>query len=83
VFDSWLVEVCVEGVTGGAIGADGDAVGDHADALYDKLEGTVLPLNDEDPVQWGRMMKQVIADIAYHFNSQRLMRRYATEAYLP
>ncbi len=28
------------------------------------------------------MMKQAIGSIAYYFNSQRMMRRYATEAYL-
>jgi starch phosphorylase len=28
------------------------------------------------------MMKQAIGNVAYYFNSQRMMRRYATEAYL-
>jgi glycogen phosphorylase len=28
------------------------------------------------------MMKQAIGNIACYFNSQRMMRRYATEAYL-
>jgi starch phosphorylase len=28
------------------------------------------------------MMKQAIAQIASYFNSHRMMRRYATEAYL-
>ncbi len=28
------------------------------------------------------MMKQSIGNIGYYFNSQRMMRRYATEAYL-
>jgi glycogen phosphorylase len=28
------------------------------------------------------MMKQSIANIGYYFNSQRMMRRYASEAYL-
>jgi starch phosphorylase len=28
------------------------------------------------------MMKQTIAQIASYFNSQRMMRRYAAEAYL-
>jgi len=27
-------------------------------------------------------MKQSIANIAFYFNSQRMMRRYASEAYL-
>ena len=28
------------------------------------------------------MMKQAMGYIAYYFNSQRMMRRYASEAYL-
>jgi starch phosphorylase len=28
------------------------------------------------------MMKQATGNIAYYFNSQRMMRRYGTEAYL-
>ena len=54
----------------------------HAASLYDKLERTVLPLYYNDPVRWRWMMKQAIGNIAYYFNSQRMMRRYATEAYL-
>lgn len=84
VLDGWWIEACQEGITGWAIGGDGDGAsdGDHADALYSKLESTVLPLYHADPAQWRRMMKQSIANIAYYFNSARMMRRYATEAYL-
>jgi starch phosphorylase len=42
----------------------------------------VLPLYYDDPARWRWMMKQAIGNIAYYFNSQRMMRRYATEAYL-
>jgi starch phosphorylase len=28
------------------------------------------------------MMKEAISKIAYYFNSQRMMRRYASEAYI-
>jgi starch phosphorylase len=84
VLDGWWVEACLEGVTGWAIGEDGDGGSDgrHAVALYEKLEGTVLPLYREDPGRWRWMMKQAIGNIAYYFNSQRMMRRYASEAYL-
>jgi glycogen phosphorylase len=51
-------------------------------ALYDKLEHAVLPLYYNDPAHWRRMMKQAIGNIAYYFNSQRMMLRYATEPYL-
>jgi len=81
--DGWWVEACVEGVTGWAIGGDGDrgSDDDHAAALYDKLENVVLPLYHSEPGRWRWMMKQAIGSIASYFNSQRMMRRYATEAY--
>ena len=84
VLDGWWIEACVEGINGWAIGADGDGGSDdhHAAALYDKLDGTVLPLFYADPGRWRWMMKQAIGIIAYYFNSQRMMRRYASEAYL-
>jgi starch phosphorylase len=84
VLDGWWIEACIEGVTGWAIGQDGrDATDEqHRLALYDKLEHTVLPLYYKVPDRWRLMMKQAIGNIAYYFNSQRMMRRYATEAYL-
>jgi starch phosphorylase len=84
VLDGWWVEACVEDVTGWAIGDDGDAAAaqHHAAALYEKLEGIVLPLYYSEPTRWRWMMKQAIGNIGYYFNSQRMMRRYATEAYL-
>ncbi len=68
VLDGWWIEACIEGVTG--------------NALYEKLENTVLPLYYTNPARWHWMMKQTIGNIAYYFNSQRMMRRYASEAYL-
>lgn len=84
VLDGWWVEACIEGVTGWSIGLDGDgsSEGHHAVALYDKLAAVVLPLYYEQPDRWRWMMKQAIGHIAYYFNSQRMMRRYASEAYL-
>jgi len=84
ILDGWWIEACVEGVTGWSIGYDDGTASDqqHAASLYDKLERTVLPLYYNDPVRWRWMMKQAIGNIAYYFNSQRMMRRYATEAYL-
>jgi starch phosphorylase len=84
VLDGWWIEACVEGVTGWSIGRDGMGSSDRPDAsaLYDKLENTVLPRYYGEPGQWRAMMKQAIAYIGYYFNSARMMRRYATEAYL-
>ena len=84
VLDGWWLEGCIEGVTGWAIGEDhaGAVDGAHAGQLYDKLENTVLPLYYRNRERWIWMMKQAISKIGTAFNSQRMMRRYAAEAYL-
>ena len=85
VLDGWWVEACIDGVTGWAIG-DGDGEpGRHrndAGGLYRKLEEVVLPLYYDDRARWIWMMKQAISKIGSYFNSARMMRRYATEAYI-
>ena len=67
----------------------GDASGDalHVDVPRDArldapLESVVLPLYYNDRGRWIWMMKQSISKIACYFNTQRMMRRYAAEAYL-
>ena len=80
VLDGWWAEGCIEGVTGWAVGSTNAADG-HAQSLYEKLEHTVLPLYG-DRAGWVRVMKGAIAKNASYFNSHRMMRRYATEAYL-
>jgi starch phosphorylase len=82
VLDGWWIEACIEGVTGWAIGDGHDLAVDHAAMLYDKLEHLILPLYRNDRTRWIWMMKEAISKIAYYFNSQRMMRRYAAEAYL-
>jgi starch phosphorylase len=83
VLDGWWAEACIEGVTGWAIGGDeSTGAAGHAAALYDKLETAVLPRYLRDRARWIWMMKQSIAKVASYFNSQRMMRRYASEAYL-
>lgn len=83
VLDGWWIEAWIEGVTGWSIGTDlAHQDGHHAADLYDKLERTVLPLFHENRDGWIWMMKQSISKLASYFNSQRMMRRYATEAYL-
>ena len=79
VLDGWWVEACIEGVTGWAIE---DHQRDASVALYDKLEHTVLPLYYHDRARWIWMMKQSISKIGSYFNSHRMMRRYAAEAYI-
>ena len=84
VLDGWWIEACVEGVTGWAIGHDGllGAAEATAQDLYDKLGNTVLPLYYKDRDGWIRMMQSAICKIAPFFNTQRMMRRYAAEAYV-
>ena len=82
VLDGWWVEGCIEGVTGWAIG-DSAGMPDHNSLeFYDKLEQLVLPLYyNADHGGWIRVMKGAISKNASYFNSHRMMRRYATEAY--
>ena len=85
VLDGWWLEAHIEGVTGWAIGdsgAGGDAHARDAEDLYQKLEQVVLPLYYGDQPRWIWMMKQAISKIGSYFNSTRMMRRYATEAYI-
>ena len=84
VLDGWWVEAAIEGVTGWSIGQDGGPGQARATAqdLYRKLETIVLPLYYNDRARWIWMMKQSISKIACYFNTQRMMRRYAAEAYL-
>lgn len=84
VLDGWWVEAAIEDVTGWSIGEDGGSGQALATAqdLYQKLEAVVLPLYYNDRPRWIWMMKQAISKIACYFNTQRMMRRYAAEAYL-
>jgi glycogen phosphorylase len=83
VLDGWWVEGCIEGITGWAIGdSSTSANGDDASSLYDKLEQAVLPLYHDDRNGWITVMQGAISKNASIFNSHRMMRRYAAEAYI-
>ncbi len=83
VLDGWWIEGWIEGVTGWAVG-DGPAGANSrdADSLYHKLVDRVLPLYYDDPEGWTAVMKSAISLNASTFSTIRMMRRYATEAYL-
>ena len=85
VLDGWWIEGCVEGVTGWAIG-DGVTLGTAADDAEDLVPQAgrrrCCHCFTADRARWIWMMKQSISKIASYFNSQRMMRRYASEAYL-
>lgn len=80
VLDGWWTEGCVEGVTGWAIDDAPDV--DAADSLYHKLETRILPMYHDDRSAWVAVMQGAITKNAALFNSHRMMRRYATDAYL-
>jgi glycogen phosphorylase len=85
VLDGWWAEAHIEGVTGWAIGNGEAGLAPHdkdAADLYRKLEDIVLPLYYDDRSRWIWMMKQSISKVGAYFNSTRMMRRYATEAYI-
>ena len=84
VLDGWWVEGCIEGVTGWAISHDSGRAAVEATEtdLYDKLEHAVLPTYYHDRARWVWMMKQAMAKIGSYFNTNRMMRRYAAEAYV-
>lgn len=85
VLDGWWAEAHIEGVTGWTIGNGEPSSATHdndAADLYRKLEDVVLPLYYDDRPRWIWMMKQAISKIGPYFNSTRMMRRYATEAYI-
>ncbi|MBW1685380.1 MAG: alpha-glucan family phosphorylase [Deltaproteobacteria bacterium] len=89
VLDGWWIEGHVEGVTGWSIGrdqgrfvetsAEGDA--EHAQALYDKLEFTVIPTYYGRQDRFLAMMRHAIALNASFFNSQRMVLQYLYDAY--
>jgi len=81
ILDGWWSEGRIEGITGWGIG-DGGPGKDDAASLYDKLEQVVLPLYYENRSGWIAVMKGAIAKNASFFNSHRMMRRYASDAYV-
>ncbi len=89
VLDGWWIEGWIEGVTGWAIGPQPnenvsaeEGRRRELDDLYNKLEYVIVPTFYGKRGEWIRMMKNSIGKIAYHFNTHRMMQRYATEAYL-
>ena len=84
VLDGWWIEGCIEGVTGWSVGdgATPEANSGDGKGLYRKLEEKVLPLFHQDRAGWIAVMKGAISKNAYYFNSHRMMRRYATGAYI-
>ena len=93
VLDGWWAEAYRPDV-GWAIGA-GEEYDDHeyqdqveADALFDLLEGSVVPLffdrgRDNLPRRWIAMMKTSMRTLGPFFNTDRMVREYHDRYYAP
>jgi starch phosphorylase len=89
VLDGWWLEGHVEGVTGWAIGHDGNGQvdephsgdRDHAAALYDVLERVVLPTFYRRREAFIDMMRHTIALNGGFFTAQRMLQEYLAKAY--
>ncbi len=87
VLDGWWIEGCVEGITGWSIG-DGktepteqpDSAKDAA-SLYEKLEGTVIPLFYKGRDRFIDVMIHAISLNGSFFNTHRMMEEYLLKAY--
>jgi starch phosphorylase len=89
VLDGWWIEGCVEGLTGWAIGPSSNQGLNEKDTrkreladLYNKLEYLIIPKFYQQRDAWIDLMKNSIGKVAYYFNTHRMMRKYATDAYL-
>jgi starch phosphorylase len=82
ILDGWWIEGCIENVTGWAIedGADDTA---EADSLYHKLESAVVPLYRDSPEGWARLMRTTLGFNGSYFNTNRMVKQYARNAYYP
>ncbi len=83
ILDGWWLEGHVEGVTGWSIGDDGPTSDDdvEADDLYRKLKEVVAPLFYEPGEGFTRLMRYAIALNGSYFNTERMVRQYATRSY--
>jgi len=86
VLDGWWLEGLINGVTGWAIGDEKniDEVNRSRDAasLYDKLEGTIVPMFYHDRERFIEIMRHAIAINGSHFNTQRMLQQYISSVYL-
>jgi starch phosphorylase len=84
VLDGWWLEGHIEGVTGWSIGHDENGPGDpaaEAASLYEKLESVIVPMFYGRPDAYRAVMVSAIAFNGSFFNTQRMVRQYAQNAY--
>jgi starch phosphorylase len=84
VLDGWWIEGHLEGVTGWSVGEAWDGESSHGEdiqALYKKLEQSILPMYYQRPDEFDRLMRAAIAHNGSFFNTQRMMLQYLKNAY--
>jgi glycogen phosphorylase len=84
ILDGWWLEGHIEGVTGWSIGHDENGPGDpaaEAASLYEKLESVIVPMYYGRPDAFRAVMVSAIAFNGSFFNTQRMLRQYAQNAY--
>lgn len=85
VLDGWWLEGLVEGVTGWAIGEQRDEQNSgppDADSLYEKIEHVIAPMFHQNRERYIDVMRHAIALNGSHFNTQRMLQQYVSNAYL-
>ena len=89
ILDGWWIEGCIEGVTGWGIGPHPSELVNvderkkrELNDLYSKLEYLIVPTFYKNRDAWITLMKNSIAKLAYYFQTQGVLKRYITEAYL-
>lgn len=84
ILDGWWLEGHIEGVTGWSIGSGSHGPSNpsaEAASLYEKLESVILPTFYGRPEAYLEVMRSTIALNGSFFNSQRMLRQYAQNAY--
>lgn len=85
ILDGWWIEGCLEGVTGWAIGRDGEDTqanpANDAFSLYGKLEHTIIPLFYKDRDGYAEVMRNAIGLNGSFFNTHRMIQEYVLKAY--
>jgi len=86
-FDGWWTEGYIRGKTGwtirgGKISGNGSLNSKDASSLYDLLEKEIMPIYYQKPKDWQEIMRFTIGVNASFFNTERVVREYAQNAYL-
>ncbi len=86
-FDGWWREGYIKGKTGWTIRGEkieGPGSQDEKDAisLYNLLEKDIIPIYYQQPETWRKIMRFTIGINASFFNTERVLREYAQNAYL-